>query len=1603
MSDNLADPTVAVHDTLSRRPEEHERRLRVSAMTDEQLAMVATTWDTVKDSETPVGDLRIAMSGSGLFDFSDGQTDNLTLRTIALTAQDTLELRHGSTAAEEMRAIIATVEGKTNPDDVRAALNDLLGETTVRDMSDQDIETLINETQAAVAVLDAAHSPIATGEGAMRSMSNRELADQVSDLLDGQLVVNSDDRVQYGTGATARGKKVGGQYTTKSQLQAIAAHADQIRNGLGERGVSNLDNSSNDTSSSVTSGGSASGGLDIYTGTTSALPDMPMNYGATSGEGGPDLYRDRTPERPLVLMFVDQTHDALIAARDAAEARRRDELAQGGRIKRFFKNMWKGENGIAGAYYLEKYKREALVQIQEEGDVLANETTDLVARERAQIATFDRLQVQFDEDAGERREELEADSEFSQAAKDLIRRYIRGEITNREAFNEECGRILNELGNKELIGKGNVRIHNMFALAEQVKAMSDHEAAIDRIKIYAAESRSNVRTEARHNKVERVIERLQESKLGTIVRPEIISTAAAVALGAARLGRGTLLKAAGVTLAPGILGGAFAGMRENARVKQERMLHSREMAQGKAYDVGAERRGELEETRYETEKASVLIANLESLLPEGSNPTPEDIQAAYEALAMADARTRISNKRRVDLIEYSHVVAIPEERRRLVEVTALAKTRLANHMGDLPDDFCSRFEIIDGQSVDEALQQYTDAIDALDADMNAKDAVFSKIHHRRVRKAVVAGALTSALIGFGAQEALAFASPSYNGLAEHLVHGGSSPEHGRQTTLEGAREAIFGHGSGAHVERIAPSATYDSYPMGDYQHALELPSNYHAVVASNGTITIDGPKGFTPVEGLTLEKNGSLSPESLQLLNEHHISAIDTGGTVAGKDQIVSQNVSVEQYNKLHFADTVHVSREFFYDDNSPTKPIGNAQKLWWAGASDKGLGKDGTTIKMSISHMTANGSFHGNNHISWAQAAHDGKIKLAVSASRDTQAHVYFVDIKPDGGIDIPKDNPASKFFSIDKTGQVEFNGAYAEVVEVRGEVGGVTHIAPLATEVGSNSLHAIPDEINVPTQHYVPHVKLTPPVITHEIQGRTVEVEGFGGPSIVPRRPLEKVKTSEYAESVRINGMYGNLYGIYGGVSGEYAPESGEELFRTWDRERSPRLENDPDRKLSAQEELQWYFDERSANMNEDYVGELDRRIDESSVLNNVPANIELMINIPVAAAYEKGNIYKTLSLYAKQDSESLAKTQIVLSLNWKEGVDMDDVDATRAEVERARADFPQLNIATFEEMWPQEFVASRRGKIYGMVVKSLYDTSMRAVQRANGKNGTDADPLIVTNDADAADISKNYLKQLIAAKHNFGEADVFSAKIHWGVDSFKDYPGFGVVSSFLSLVEDRWRDSYRNKPGGGSWGANSAFRVSALAATGGANGRRGEGVDGEMGRRIYRARINPARTERRRSLEPVPGAWIDTAPERQLEAYKKNVLLTDSWADFSSGGYQPRPDLAVGSAREDVGNDFDGIKSRIEHQISGMLSSNWDIGGRDKEVIEAALENIFYKPDNVDLWHISGSGDNMIFTFTDEGASELKVVLDTIHDSTKEGLAMIDEVYSNTQASA
>lgn len=819
----------------------------------------------------------------------------------------------------------------------------------------------------------------------------------------------------------------------------------------------------------------------------------------------------KSHDKPLVVAVVDQTHDVEAAAKDYAETRLREEseaAREAGRIKGFLHRVWRGENGIATKYFFNKYVEEAKQRAEEEG-LTALYTDNVALRNAAMGATIARFTSEYDESiheaAGEHRQELTEDSPFGLAVKKLIENYVEGdsEDWSEEAFREAQSRIvrqLNQYGDGDnLVGEGKVRIDNIWQIAQAVKESVDHGESLDRVlqgmKIYTGESRSGVRTEAHQSKIDKTIERLQKSKIGSLVGPETVSLGAAIATGLFRVGRGSLARAAGVTGIPGLLGGVFAGMRENKRLKEERAIHAREVAQGQEFEDKG-RRAEIEKTRYETVAAKELIGSLEEFIDK-EDLSPEELQQGYESIVNAMSRVYASDKLQADFISYSSVTEVESERFNLDVAIARAKVKLKGRLGDLPEELVADLGIDKDGTVDDAIYKSTDVLYSLMDDRSKKDEAFKKLKRRRVAAAAATGAVTGFTIGLASQEALAFFNSGYDGLLENALTGEGGGD--RQTLLAG----IF-HGESYSSETIVSAGDYTSYDVGGSQGSINLPDNYQLAYNPDGTANIIDPNGSIFAENISFEADGSLSQSSQELLQEKGAIVEDLSAVVSSQESIV-QDLSVDEYLGHHQSELTNITRDFWYDNDTASVFDNNELGLHWGSQ-----GNDGS-IRLSISNMTDYGSYHGFDSASWPDEAQGGTLKFAVSASIDSQDRVFMVDIAPDGSIDIPYDSPVANLFSVDEYGQVEFNGAYGEVVAIQDvDADGITHVAPLATMEGNNSISTISTTVEVLTDKNVPKFQITPPPI-ETIVNTTQAVEGFGGPAAVTRRPLERLNKKE------------------------------------------------------------------------------------------------------------------------------------------------------------------------------------------------------------------------------------------------------------------------------------------------------------------------------------------------------------------------------------------------------------------------------------------------------------------------------------------------------------
>lgn len=951
-------------------------------------------------------------------------------------------------------------------------------------------------------------------------------------------------------------------------------------------------------------------------------------------------------DKPLTIAVVDQSRDINAAARDYAETRIREEdyefAENHGKIRKFLRDIWRGENGVTTPYLRNKYYEEGK-RIAKENGITSLYTDDKSLWDAATGATIDRFASEYDEsihiEAGEIRKELADDSPFGKSVKKLIENFAKGDsrLGDKKSFDEAKNRILrqlNQYGNGDgLIGEGDLKIDNIWEIAQAVKERIDHGESVDAViqgmKIYSGESRSGVRTEAYQSKVDKIVEKVQDSKVGTVVNPEVIGLAAAVATGVFRVGKGSLAKALGVTVLPGGLTGVLSGVREYGRLGKERSVHSREMAQGGSFD-NESRREEMDKFRYNTVNAEHLTNSLREFI-DRDDPSPEELQKGYESLVEAASRTVMSDRERADFISYSSAEKVESERFDLDVAIAEAKVKLKGKLGELPEEFRRDLGIDKNDTINDAINKSTELMQSLSEDKNKKDQLFKRLRWKNTAKSAAIGFGSGLLASVAVQEVAALFTSGYDGLLERAIS--DDTKGGRQTVLD----AIF-HREGSSGNTILSSDTYSSHSIGNGDGNVKLPDNYKFTYNDDGTANIIGPDNKLFAHNISFEANGSLSQSSQEYLQGKGVVIENLSSTVDGKE-LMSRDLSVNEYLDHYQSKTTNITRDFWYDNNAPGVSDGNELNLHW-----EERGADGS-IRLSIANMTSDGSYYGYDGASWSDGAQNGSLKFAVSASIDNQDRVFMIDIAPDGSINIPPDSPAASLFSVDEHGQMEFNGAYGEVVSVQDvDSDGITHVAPMATMEGNNSITTISTPVEVPTSHVAYETKMTFPPI--EVSKPNV-VEGFFLPGIVTRKPLERLNKKEDPFTYNYYGYGENrdLQWMRKWVSGMGGPRTRRQVEDSSGKKHWVEADGSPVvRSVERERNTIYNYLNSEFSKNPEYKQKV------ASVMSSLGAmsdNCRVSVNIP--AYMEADNLDRLLSQYIDQtDNKGEALEQSLFEIN-------------------------------------------------------------------------------------------------------------------------------------------------------------------------------------------------------------------------------------------------------------------------------------------------------------------------------------------------------------------
>jgi len=1173
---------------------------------------------------------------------------------------------------------------------------------------------------------------------------------------------------------------------------------------------------------------------------------MPSESFRNTQHLSPDLEHiddSETKKSPKRRIAIIDTSDALEEqARDMAEEKLTEAEGNLTGIKGTFSKIWK--HNLFREYYRQKEIARAKKSISESGNLYIGENADQTVHDSAMNTVVDRFIQEHEEaihtDVGEERRitdnENIDDAFINVSVRDLIREFATGNI-NEESFHEERNRIIADatgFSGKKLENAVN-HTDNLFEIARQAKIAVEHGASIDAIdqevEVIIGKAKIGVRTESKYSTVDRISAKIQSSKIGQFVNETTIATGVAIAYSVTaglfeRLARSKAL-AWGTFGASALIGGAVAGARESVQVEDERKQHSRERAKGKIMTPDMERRSEFEKVIYNTIPAKSLSESLRNISE--TIITPEEFFRAVAILADAESRIKLSDTERIDLLSYSDFKSIEQERLTLDIARAEAKVKLRHLIESntitLPYD--ESFDELYASTLDVKSIELREG----DTGMEVRDRLFSKMKRKKVAGAVLKGVATGLVIGGAIQETAAFFNDTKDGLYERVVGMGSDQTPKSVTALEGLRRWIMGEEPGvrAVTSAILPDGSTINLPAGVVLVA-------HPDVPGQFTFTKDGEIISEKIEF----KDGNLTQASEDLLQK---AGVDVTESITHIEQPTQITYTPQEAVKQHPDLFTQIHRNFWYDNNTAAFDR-NELKLHWGGENNTGIDANGN-YAFNIGKMDPDGSTFKNLSVDAQEAMREGKLKMLLSLSRDSQFNVVEVPIDSQGNAIIdPKSNIAQLFFK-NEGGHVTFVGKFAEVGhQITPGADGIAQYEVLATHTGAG----------VEKVTEIGNVVVDTPVTSFGVLDQEPYVEPPMFLPVFGRTPLE---TSNNKKN-RSMSPFPYYYGYGEGHNME-----------SWAQDFSPRLKENPTALLHPKGEINWYFE----NQQKRYPNYLEQELKplEEQSKEKMSTSVEAAICLAVAGHQEHANIYRALETYRVQknkDGQSVwdgtnSKFEIFVYVNWPKGT---DPKLTIDEINRFKQEHPEVLLRVYEE-------EITNGKVeVGWYKKKAFDLALRKHTERN----TDKDILLIANDADMVYTSPQYLENIRTTMNDNSSEKLDALMGRYDLDPhvYEKYPIFHATMRFWQFMEATMRSKYGLI---GTQGRNTILRGSSYAAVGG-NRTRDFWADIEFGQLFGQAR-------QENTLAYANSAWVMVDPRREIDKFKSGERIAYSWSDFNT----------------------------------------------------------------------------------------------------------------------
>jgi hypothetical protein len=1102
-------------------------------------------------------------------------------------------------------------------------------------------------------------------------------------------------------------------------------------------------------------------------------------------------------------------------------------------MKGFFSKIWK--HNLFREYYRQNEIALAKEEILESGNLYVGENVDQKVHDEAMNSVVNRFIQEYDEtihtEAGEERKiignESLDDQRLNIAIRALIREFASGKIDD-ESFKEEQKRIIAEATGFTGEELKNTVAHtdNLFEIARQSKIAVEHGASLDEIdqeiEVVVGKAKIGVRTESKYNTVDRIAAKIQSSKVGKYVNEATIASGVAIAYGATiglsqRLVRSRAL-AWGTFGASALVGGVVAGARESVKVEDERKQHSRERAKGKEMNEDMTRRLEMEKTIYKTTPAKSLIESLKNTSQRILGP--EDFFGAVRVLAETEARIKLSDSEKIDLISYADFKSIEGERLNLDIARAEAKVKLRKMVVDgvieLPEE--KAFDEFYSLTMDTQITDLREGEEGIET----KDRLFKKMKMKKVAGAAFKAVATGLVVGGLAQEASAFFSDNKEGVVEHVL--GMNKDHIPKsvTALEGIRRWIEG-------EKVAERAMH--HVVLSNGSNVNLPDGVDIVPNPNASGEFLFTKDGEIVSDKIQFNGGKLTQASEEILKENEVYITNTVTHVTNHENVtIGPKEVVDKHPEMFHK----IQRKFWYDNDTPKSDL-NELKTHFGGVSGTGIDSQGNYV-MSINKMTSDGSFHKDLSVDAQEVMKNGGLKMLLSLSEDSQSNVVEVPIDEHGQAILDPNSEIAKMFFKNENGHLKFTGKFMEIGQSIGMTkDGIEQFNLLSTVVG-------PGQETIST---IKDVIVDNPVTSFEVTDHLPYVEPPVFIPIFGRTPLEKMK----------NPNKGSIEYAYNGFSSIKRED--------YESRMSESLKKNPDANLDEKKEIKDYL-ARQEKGHLKYVQEL---ANEAGPMN--PA-CKLSICVPVAGHQEEKNIYKTLENYLYQTADK-NDFEIVLFVNRpdkdREGKPVTP-DGTMSEITRFIKDHPEMKVAVINRVIPIENARM------GYLRKSLNDA---VLQRHITRGETAPNHVIVSNDADNKGVAQEYIQNFIEKFEKHPEVDSYMGQLDWDPESYVRNPLVHIGTRLFQYVDIQLRKSDKNNIP--SSGANFAFRSGMYASVNGYSSDFDLAEDVDLGRAIKASRIG-AKNKKAINFAGARVSRLFTSSRRAEKAIKDGLSPVEQW---------------------------------------------------------------------------------------------------------------------------